>query len=276
LLDPFQRRASARATQTYFDTTRQTQPSRLRTTATMWPFDAVDWVMLSVPLAYLFILVGSLYTFSTIYRKRKIQRAASLEPWFPPHLQRNVYLSLLHQEDPKVPDSILKAALLRRATEDISRIIQVRSQKQALQVLLQRGSVGDDLWQRFQRAEKEIEDELRDVVQEVWLLRAPRFQSTRLTIPRQTHSHPTGASPSSNPHPSSRKTTSSASVSTKSSPPLTRSGNGGTSVDRKSNLNCWGSWMETRRRARPKAAWRAVSLVASGAPRRPAMTMRCW
>jgi len=26
--------------------------------------------------------------------------------------------------------------------------------------------VGDDLWQRFQRAEKEIEDELRDVVQE--------------------------------------------------------------------------------------------------------------
>lgn len=132
----------------------------------MWPFDTVDWVMLSIPIAYLFILVGSLYTFSTIYRKRKAYRAASLEPWFPPHLQRNVYLSLLHQEDPKVPDSILKAALLRRATEDIARIIQVRSQKQALQVLLQRGSVGDDLWQRFQRAEKEIEDELRDVVQE--------------------------------------------------------------------------------------------------------------
>jgi translocation protein SEC66 len=27
--------------------------------------------------------------------------------------------------------------------------------------------VGDDLWQRFQRAEKEIEEELRDVVSEV-------------------------------------------------------------------------------------------------------------
>ncbi|KAJ4287210.1 Translocation protein S66 [Kalmusia sp. IMI 367209] len=132
----------------------------------MWPFDLVDWVMLSIPIAYLFILVGSLYTFSSIYRKRKAYAAASLEPWFPPHLQRNIYLSLLHMEEPKVPDSILKAALLRRATEDISRIIQVRSQKQALQVLLQRGSVGDDLWQRFQRAEKEIEDELRDVVNE--------------------------------------------------------------------------------------------------------------
>jgi translocation protein SEC66 len=45
--------------------------------------------------------------------------------------------------------------------------VQIRNAKQALQVLLQRGSVGDDLWQRFQRAEKEIEEELRDVVQEV-------------------------------------------------------------------------------------------------------------
>lgn len=132
----------------------------------MWPFDAVDWLMLSIPFAYLVILVGSLAVFSNLYRKRKAAAASSLEPWFPPHLQRNVYLSLLHMENPKVPDSILKAALLRRATEDIHRIVQIRNAKQALQVLLQRGSVGDDLWQRFQRAEKEIEEELRDVVQE--------------------------------------------------------------------------------------------------------------
>lgn len=43
----------------------------------------------------------------------------------------------------------------------------LRSQKQALAMLLQRGSVGDDLWQRFMRAEKEMEDEVRDVVAEV-------------------------------------------------------------------------------------------------------------
>ena len=133
----------------------------------MWPFDAVDWLMLSIPVAYLVVLVGSLTVFSNLYRKRQAAKAASLEPWFPAHLQRNVYLSLLHMENPKVPDSILKAALLRRASEDILRIVQVRNAKQALQTLLQRGSVGDDLWQRFQRAEKEIEDELRDVVQEV-------------------------------------------------------------------------------------------------------------
>ncbi|KAI0625748.1 translocation protein sec66 [Pyrenophora tritici-repentis] len=132
----------------------------------MWPFDMVDWVMLTVPFAYIGILAGSFAVFTNLYKKRQAANAASLEPWFPTHLQRNVYLSLLHMEDPKTPDSVLKAALLRRATEDIHRIVQVRNAKQALQVLLQRGSVGDDLWQRFQRAEKEIEEELRDVVNE--------------------------------------------------------------------------------------------------------------
>jgi len=67
----------------------------------------------------------------------------------------------------KVPDSVLKAALLRRAVEDIQRIVQLRTSKPALQALLQRGSVGDELWQRFQRAEKEMEDEVKDVVNEV-------------------------------------------------------------------------------------------------------------
>ena len=155
----------------------------------------VDWIGLAVPFAYLFVLVGSLATFSSLYRSRKagkhplppsikptnppslflLAKSSSLEPWFPPHLQRNIYLSLLHLEQTEpgkdkpitVPDSVLKAALLRRATEDIHRIISIRSAKQALATLLQRGSVGDDLWQRFLRAEKEVEEELKDVVNEV-------------------------------------------------------------------------------------------------------------
>ncbi|EAW15105.1 Sec63 complex subunit SEC66 [Aspergillus clavatus NRRL 1] len=137
----------------------------------------VDWLSLAVPLAYLGVLLGSLATFSSLYRKRKATKATSLEPWFPPHLQRDIYFSLLHldppasssgkeKKAPAVPESVLKAALLRRATEDIKRVMALRSQKQALAMLLQRGSVGDDLWQRFQRAEKEMEDEVRDVVAE--------------------------------------------------------------------------------------------------------------
>ncbi|KAI5866868.1 Sec62/63 complex, subunit Sec66 [Durotheca rogersii] len=133
----------------------------------------VDWLSLALPFAYITVLGGSLYTFSTIYRKRKASQNANLEPWFPTHLQRNIYLTLLHMEPeagqekaPKVPDSVIRAALLRRAVEDIHRIIQIRTSKQALNTLLQRGSVGDDLNQRFLRAEKEIEEELRDVVSE--------------------------------------------------------------------------------------------------------------
>lgn len=65
---------------------------------------------------------------------------------------------------------MLKAALLRRATEDIRRLIELRSRKPALAGLLQKGSVGDDLWQQFLRAEKEMEEEVRDVFAEVSLI----------------------------------------------------------------------------------------------------------
>ncbi|KAK4158128.1 Sec62/63 complex, subunit Sec66 [Chaetomidium leptoderma] len=133
----------------------------------------INWRGLLLPLAYLVVLVGTFVTFSRVYRKRKAIESANLAPWFGPHLQRNIYLSLLHLEPeegsekaPKIPDSVIRAALLRRAVEDIRRIIQIRTAKQACSSLLQRGSVGDDLWQRFQRAEKEMEEELRDVVME--------------------------------------------------------------------------------------------------------------
>lgn len=136
------------------------------------------WTNLTLPILYLTILIGSLYTFSTLYRKRQQNKAAKLEPWLPAHRQRDLYLTLLHLDPAeaseesekklnKVPDSVLKAALLQRALEDIRRIVQLRSAKPALQTLLQRGSVGEELWLRFLRAEKEMEEEVKDVVNEV-------------------------------------------------------------------------------------------------------------
>ncbi|KAM3069598.1 Translocation protein S66 [Clarireedia jacksonii] len=151
-------------------------------------FNNFDWATtlrgMILPLAYVGVLMGSLITFSSLYRKRKAAKSATLAPWFPPHLQRNIYLSLLHLEPeegkekaPHVPESVIRAALLRRAVEDIHRIIQIRTAKQACSTLLQRGSVGDDLWQRFLRAEKEMEEELRDVVMEANAL-APNWGQT--------------------------------------------------------------------------------------------------
>lgn len=115
---------------------------------------------------YITVLVGTLAVFSSLYRKRKANKAASLKPWFGPHYARDIYLTLLHQENTKVPDTILKAALLRRATEDIRRIIALRQAKGSLQQLLQKGNISDDLWTRFTVAEAEIQEELRDVVLE--------------------------------------------------------------------------------------------------------------
>lgn len=74
------------------------------------------------------------------------------------------------KKTPAVPDTILKAALLRRATEDINRVLALRDQKPALAMLLQRGSVGDDLWQQLLRAERELEEEVRDVISEVCII----------------------------------------------------------------------------------------------------------
>lgn len=71
------------------------------------------------------------------------------------------------KKKPPVPETVLKAALLRRAAEDLKRLLQLRNQKPALAALLQKGSVGDELWQQFLRAEKELEEEFRDVVAEV-------------------------------------------------------------------------------------------------------------
>jgi translocation protein SEC66 len=57
----------------------------------------------------------------------------------------------------------LKAALVRRAIADVQRILRLRDDKQALQNLLQKGSVGDDLWNSLVAAERELEAEIVEV-----------------------------------------------------------------------------------------------------------------
>ncbi|EXJ88344.1 hypothetical protein A1O1_05274 [Capronia coronata CBS 617.96] len=138
----------------------------------------MEYYSLLIPIAYLGILIGSMATFSHLYRQRQVTSKLRLAPYFGPHTTRNIYLSLLHLQDQpgdssgaaasttKVPDGVLRAALLARAVEDIQRIMEVRTRKPALAQLLQRGVVGDEIFQRLQRAEQELELELKDVVAE--------------------------------------------------------------------------------------------------------------
>jgi translocation protein SEC66 len=68
--------------------------------------------------------------------------------------------------DPPAPDALLKAALIRRAMEDVNRILRIREDKPAIQQLLQKGLVGDDLWNSLLVAEKELETEILEVQHE--------------------------------------------------------------------------------------------------------------
>jgi len=120
-------------------------------------------VSVLAPLAYVVFLFGSLYLFSSYYRRRN--SAVNYEPWFPTHVDRDIYISLLSLHKPP-PDYVLTAALMRRAMADVKRIWAIRDAKQALQILLQRGQIGDDLWSRFIKAEKELEAEIVEVVGE--------------------------------------------------------------------------------------------------------------
>lgn len=89
-----------------------------------------------------------------------------IEPWYPSHPERDLYVSLLNQTDPKPNDALLKAALIRRAMTDVKRVVKLREDKPALQNLVQKGSVGDDLWNAMLAAEKELEAELLEVINE--------------------------------------------------------------------------------------------------------------
>lgn len=89
----------------------------------------------------------------------------SFAPWFLAHPARDIYITLL-SANPPVPESMLKSALLVRATADVKRIWRIKEDKQALASLHQRGLVGDETMARFAAAEKELEAEIVDVVSE--------------------------------------------------------------------------------------------------------------
>ncbi|KAJ7219207.1 translocation protein sec66 [Mycena pura] len=117
-----------------------------------------------VPVLYMIIVFGGLGVFSYIYRRSAASK--SLPPYFPTHAERNAYVTLLQKSDPPASDALLKSALVRRAMTDVQRVLRLREDKPALQNLLQKGSIGDDLWNSLLAAEKELEAEIMEVVAE--------------------------------------------------------------------------------------------------------------
>jgi translocation protein SEC66 len=133
----------------------------------------------TIAFGYLVLVLGSLTVFSTIYRRRKALQLASVEPWFPNHRERDIYLTLLHQE-PACPPRLLKAALLKRAKEDISRVYILRESKAAATQLLQKGSISEMTFQRIVAAEGELNAEIADVMAEAKALGGEEWGSSIL------------------------------------------------------------------------------------------------
>ncbi|KAK0556771.1 Translocation protein S66 [Tilletia horrida] len=124
-------------------------------------------VSIFAPVAYIATLIIGLLLFSRVYRKRKAAEFAKQHtPWFDGHPERDVYQTLVAAQNPQIPEEVMKAALLSRAMTDVRRIIRMRDDKQALAVLAQKGSIGDQTMSHFALAEKELEAEILDVVSE--------------------------------------------------------------------------------------------------------------
>jgi translocation protein SEC66 len=117
-----------------------------------------------VPIGYVILVFGSLYLFSSWYRKRTTHKYS--EPYFLSHSDRDVYVTLLGRTNPPANDALLKSALLRRAIADVQRVLKIREDKPALQNLLQKGLVGDELWNSLLAAERELEAEILEVMAE--------------------------------------------------------------------------------------------------------------
>lgn len=125
-------------------------------------------------IAYVAIIITMFY-FVVQWNKRRQFRVASAGGYFPQHEKRNIYYALADLYSPDDPNGheILTAALLERTVEDVRRLVRVREDKPAVQLLVQRGTVGQDLFEELILAEREIELELNEIKEEAILIDFP-------------------------------------------------------------------------------------------------------
>ena len=134
-----------------------------------------------VPIAYIVTLFVSLSLFSKVYRRRALrvmqryQAVSSQEAEIQPdraifkalsEIQGNYPNEPADSDEWIVPRQTLQAALLARAVAVLRSMSSLRLDKQALQSLLDRGSLGDDAATMLEAKEGEVRAEAFDVVRE--------------------------------------------------------------------------------------------------------------
>lgn len=162
-----------------------------------------------VPIAYIATLFAALAAFSKVYRRRETlrlqeyQEASSAKNEV--NAERAIYNTLadVQEEFPDggaddsgwvVPRATLQGALLARAVNVLKSMNDLRSDKQALATLLERGSVGDDAAVLLETMDNDIRKEVMAIVREAGrLTRAGASSSSKV----RTRSCPTYATATS-------------------------------------------------------------------------------
>ncbi|KAJ3416102.1 translocation protein S66 [Chytridiales sp. JEL 0842] len=110
-----------------------------------------------------------LFSFVTRYlRLRSRKPNPHTDAYFPPNDAKLQYDELIEQYSPHDAFGlrVLRSALLRRALVDVQRIMKLREEKGPLQNLVRSGVVGEEMMEKIVAAEKELEVEVPEVVED--------------------------------------------------------------------------------------------------------------
>lgn len=149
-----------------------------------------------VPIAYIVSLFLALAAFSKLYRRREVRRLEKYHALKTAEDEINAPRAIYHalaavqEEYPDgdanderwvVPRATLQSALVARAVVALQNMSALRSDKEALAALLERGSVGDDAATMLETMDQDIRAEVMEIVRE-----AGRFDQSWSKIIFQT------------------------------------------------------------------------------------------
>ncbi|CCE61206.1 hypothetical protein TPHA_0A01220 [Tetrapisispora phaffii CBS 4417] len=119
------------------------------------------------PLLYGAVVILSLLVFGSQYRKRQVQELSQLKSIFDENEARDLYFQIKEkQEEEKIHEKVIKAALLNRGAEAVRRSIKMKELGPQIELLYKNGGIGEEYWKRFQNEIKLIDLEFKDTLQE--------------------------------------------------------------------------------------------------------------
>ncbi|KAH6572746.1 hypothetical protein BASA60_006421 [Batrachochytrium salamandrivorans] len=120
-----------------------------------------------LPLVYVSSL-AVLFSLFARYNKTRQHIYDQTASYFPLHLAKYEYEELAEQFSPDTENGklVLTAALAKRAVEDVRRVLKIREEKPPLEQMVREGIVGEDLFDKIVRDERELEAELQQVIED--------------------------------------------------------------------------------------------------------------